>query len=219
MDILNIILSNSNTIIVIANIFLISFVFIQIRDTRKPILITKILSRDKDVTDKAEVLEDGILYIILDNISKNIAKNIKIKYIFKFKEYEITVDEKKLSHLNSKEATKFILKTTKIMEKHPELFEKITKGDITKKILKETLKMDLIIKISFNPIFCSLIKYSLEDNYLIEWGSQINYPHFKDHPRFMCWNKRSKDYYIYKTDNKIQDIKIIPDKPKHENKW
>ena len=220
MDLFNIILYIPNIIIAIANIILILFVSIQIRDTRKPILTTKILSEDKDITDKAEVLENGILYIVLNNISKNIAKNIKIKYIFKFQKLEIIIDEKKLSHLNSKEATRFVLKTKKIMKDYPELFEEITKGDMTKKMPKETLKINLIIKISFNPIFGSLVKYNIEDNYEIVWGSKINYPRFEDHSIFMCWNKRSNDYYIYKTDNITQDIRIKPDiSMLDENNW
>ncbi|MCK4926872.1 MAG: hypothetical protein KAS11_00255 [Candidatus Aenigmarchaeota archaeon] len=218
MDI-NLVLSTSNIIIAVANLILIFFVYIQIRDTRKPELITKIIPRDKDITDKAEVLEEGTLYLSEKGKLKNIAKNIKIKYIFQLKKHEIIVKENKLSHLNSNEGIKFLLKTKKIMDGYPELFEEKIKGDYTKKMPKESLKINLVIKISYNPIFSILGRYNIEDNYEIEWGSIINYPRFEDHPRFMCWNKRSENYYIYKTDTKLQEIRITSHKPKYKNNW
>jgi hypothetical protein len=109
------------------------------------------------------------------------------------------VKEKELNHLNPKEATRIILKYGTIREKYPNLFEEKTEEKVTKLIPKETLKVDLIITIRYNPILGYLSKYILEDNYLIEWGSLKNYPNFRDHPILECWNKRNGEFYIHKT--------------------
>lgn len=199
IDILNLFVNYSNAIMAIANIILIIFIFHQLRDARKPIIITKIISRDKKVTDMPDVLESGNLYLAIINDSKNISKSINIKYKFNFNDRTITVKEKELSHLNPKEATRIILKYGRILEEYPELFEETTEGNTTVKTPKETLKIKLTVTVNYNPILRYLFKYELEDNYFIEWGSLKNYPNFSDHPVFNCWNKRNNEFYIYKT--------------------
>jgi hypothetical protein len=184
-------------LIAFCNIILILFIFIQLRDARKPILITSIISRDKEVTERPDVLESDNLYIAVINNSKNIAKAINIDYEFDFNGKSVKVIEK-LSHLNSGEATKIVLKTKSIRERCTDLFEVVREGNTTKIIPKKTLKIDLIVRISYNPIIVSFFEYKLEDNYLIEWGSLKSYPTYKDHPVFLSWNRRN-GYYIYKT--------------------
>lgn len=192
-------ISHSNTIIVFFNIILIYIIFIQLRDARKPIIITKIIQRDKDVIDRPNVLESGTLYLTIINDSKNIAQSINIEYQFDFNGRSMKVKEKELSHLNPEEATRIIIKYGTIREKYPDLFEEKTEEKVTIIIPKETLKVDLIVTISYNPVLGYLSKYILEDNYLIEWGSLKNYPNFRDHPILNCWNKRNGEFYIYKT--------------------
>lgn len=199
IDILNLFVNYSNAIMAIANIILIIFIFHQLRDARKPIIITKMISRDKKVTDMPDVLEFGNLYLAIINDSKNISKSINIKYNFNFNDRTITIKEKELSHLNPKEATRIILNYGRILEEYPELFEETTEGNITVKTPKETLKIKLTVTVNYNPILRYLFKYELEDNYFIEWGSLKNYPNFSDHPVFNCWNKRNNEFYIYKT--------------------
>jgi hypothetical protein len=91
-----------------------------------------------------------------------------------------------LSHLNPKEATKIVLKYGTILEKYPELFEETAEETATIKTPKQTLKIDLTVTVSYNPILRYLFKYKLEDNYLIDWGSLKSYPNFSDHPIFNC---------------------------------
>lgn len=189
----------SSSIIVVINAVLIYIIYLQLRDSRKPILTTKIIGRDKDVTDRADVLESGTLYLVVTNESKNTARSINIEYQFNFGNHSITVKEKKLSYLNPKEATKILLKSKRIREDCPYLFEEKSEDKVTKYMPKKTLKINLTIKINYNPIFRRLLSYKLEDNYMIEWGSLKNYPRFDDHPIFQCWNKRDGEYYIYKT--------------------
>lgn len=192
-------ISHSNTIIVFFNIILIYIIFLQLRDARKPIITTKIIQRDKEVMDRPNVLESGTLYLAIINDSKNIAQSINIEYQFDFNGRSMKVKEKELNHLNPKEATRIIIKYGTIREKYPNLFEEKTEEKVIKLIPKETLKVDLIITIRYNPILGYLSKYILEDNYLIEWGSLKNYPNFRDHPILNCWNKRNGEFYIYKT--------------------
>ena len=199
MNILNLLVSYSSVIMAVFNVILISFIFLQLRDSRKPLIITKIISKDKEVTDRPDVLEAGTLYLAITNASNNIAKAIDIEYQFNFDGHSILKKEKRLSHLNPKEATRFLLKSGEILEKCPDLFEEITEGNTTKRIPKKTLKIDLIVIIYYNPLLGFLRKYKLEDNYVIEWGSRKNYPNFDDHTVFNCWNKRNGEFYIYKT--------------------
>lgn len=198
MSILNYFENYSNILILIANIILITIIFLQLRDARKPIIATSIISRNKEVTDRSDVLESDIQYLVVTNNSKNIAKSINISYQFDFKGHTIKDKEKKLSHLNPNEATKIILKSNPIMDDHKDLFEKVVEGNTTKIIPKETLRINLIISVSYNPIFANLFKYTIEDNYFIEWGSRKSYPNLEDHPVFKSWNRRNDDFYIYK---------------------
>ena len=186
-------------IMAVFNVILISFIFFQLRDSRKPLIITKIIPRDKEVTDRPDVLEAGTLYLAITNDSNNIAKAIDIEYQFNFNGHSISKKEKMLSHLNPKDATKVLLKRQVVMEKYPDLFEEITKGTTRKRIPKKTLKIDLIVKIHYNPLLGFLRKYKLEDNFVIEWGSRESFPDFENHPIFNCWNKRNGEFYIYKT--------------------
>ena len=175
MYILNLLVSYSNVIIAVVNVILITFIFLQLRDSRKPLIITKIISEDKEVTDRPDVLEAGTLYLAITNDSNNIAKDIDIEYQFNFDGNSVLKKEKILSHLNPKEATRFPLKRGEVSEKYPDLFEEITEGNTTKRIPKKTLKMDLIVTIHYNPLL-GFLKYKLEDNYVIEWGSLENNP-------------------------------------------
>ena len=127
----------SSSIIVVINAVLIYIIYLQLRDSRKPILTTKIIGRDKDVTDRADVLESGTLYLVVTNESKNTARSINIEYQFNFGNHSITVKEKKLSYLNPKEATKILLKSERIREDCPYLFEDKTEGKVTKYIPKK----------------------------------------------------------------------------------
>lgn len=197
--ILNLLVSYSSVIMAVFNVILISFIFLQLRDSRKPLIITKIISKEKEVTDRPDVLEAGTLYLAITNASNNIAKAIDIEYQFNFDGHSILKKEKRLSHLNPKEATRFLLKREEVSKKYPNLFEEITEGNTTKRIPKKTLKIDLIVTIHYNPLLGFLRKYKLEDNYVIEWESLENSPTFDDHPVFNCWNKRNGEYYIYKT--------------------
>lgn len=205
---LNTIEKFSTVIVAVANIILVIFVLIQIRDSRKPVIFTKILSREQEIDDRPEVLFTYTRYLTVLNRSRNLAKSLDISYQFSFNGRTIDVQEGKLSHLNPDEATKIVLKMQKIRESYPDSFKAITEGKITKSIPKETLKIDLKVKVRFNPLFLSLFGQIIEDNYYIEWGSLQSFPEFEKHPIIFCWNKRDGEYYIYKLGERFERREI-----------
>jgi len=195
---LDIIEKFSTIIVAIVNIILVIIVLIQIRDSRKPVIFTKILTRDQDVEVKPDVLVTDTQYLTILNRSNNLAKSLDISYSFTFNGISIDVHEKKLHHLNPEEATKILLKLKNIHEQHPELFEDITEGKISKKIPKETIRIHLRVKILYNPLVLQLFCQKIEDDYEIEWGSLKSFPEFEKHPVIFCENKRDEEYYIHK---------------------
>jgi hypothetical protein len=181
-------------IIAIVNIFLVAFVFLQVKHTYRPILTTKILSRDKSVKDNPSVLEYGDLYSVVSNASPNLASKIKVEYTFLRAGKNILQIRRSLSYLSPNEATREPLAIGELITKYPELFEEHSKGDESKKIPKETLNLILEIQVRYR---FGLLPYKIRDSYKIEWGSLINYPDFKDHPILNCWNTRD-GHYVYK---------------------
>lgn len=194
--IVDVLINYSSAIIAIANIILITFIFYQIRNQKKPVITTKVISREKKVGDRPDVLESGVLYLGVSNISNNQASDLKINYELNWGSGEIKV-RKPLVYLNSGEATKFVLGLSRIIDEHPALFEEKVKGRITKKIPKKSLKILLNVEVSYNPLLHILFPHRIKDAYEIEWGSLESYPNFEDHPVTLCWNRRD-ELYIYK---------------------
>ncbi len=181
-------------IIVIINLALITFIFLQVKHIYRPILSIKILSREKDVKEGPNVLEYGDLYSVISNISANPASNIRIKYEFSRTGKRLLLIRRSLEYLNPNEATREPLDIGKIITTYPELFQEHNRGDEYKKIPKETLKLVLKVHVSFR---LGILPYNIRDSYKIEWGSLVNYPTFEDHPILNCWNLRD-GHYIYK---------------------
>lgn len=181
-------------IIVAVNIFLVVFVFLQVRQSYQPIISTKIVSREKDVNDHPSVLEYGDLYSIVSNDSTNLASNIRIEYIFYMEDKKLLRTRRNLRYLGVHEAMREPLSIGEILSKHQELFEEHSIGNEAKKMPKETLNLVLEIRVKYR---FGMLPYTMHDSYKIEWGSMKNYPDFKDHPILNCWNMRD-GHYIYK---------------------
>ena len=181
-------------VIAIVNIVLVMFVFLQVKHTYRPILMTKVLSRDKDVDDNPSVLEYGDLYSVVSNASPNLASKIKVEYTFLRAGKKLLQISRNISYLSPNEATREPLAVGEIITKYPELFEEHKEGNEYKKIPKETLNLILEIQVRYR---FGLLPYKIRDSYKIEWGSLKNYPDFKDHPILNCWNTRDGQY-VYK---------------------
>ncbi|MCD6492232.1 MAG: hypothetical protein J7K36_00260 [Archaeoglobaceae archaeon] len=190
----------SNLIISIVNVILVTLIYLQIRDSRKPLITMKVLSMNKTINDSPDVLEFGTLYLTVSNVSKNVATNIKINYQFYFRNSNNKLNpiknQKKLNYLNPNESAKILLNFGEIRERYPEYFERITvknnniASSITKIIPKETLKINLIVEVKYNPIFKHFFPFKIEDEYEIEWHSLKTSPRFEEHPIIFCWNMR-----------------------------
>ena len=181
-----------NLAIVAANLFLIYFIYKQVRIYYKPTITTKIIRREEDVDSIPSVLESGVLFLVVSNASNNPASNLKIHYDFLLEDEKITEVSMVLRYLNPGEAAKELLDLGKIIRDHPELFDEIQRKGAIKKIPKKTLKLLLNITVAFN-----FPKHKINDSYEIEWGSLENYPNFENHPVIHCWNRRD-GIYIYK---------------------
>jgi len=196
-------------VMTLANVILILIIFAQFREQRKPIITTKIISNKtmaRDGTEtKPNILEMGdVYYLVVSNISNNVASKMKIDYEFLLDGEKLADVSEKLDYLNPNEATRMILKLGEIIKKNSDLFEEITKGRTTIKIPKKTMKLLLNINISSNPILGKFLPHETEDSYEMVWGSLENYPRFEDHPVTRCWNKRG-DLYIEKLTAKQKD--------------
>jgi|GEM_PF-6223598 len=181
-------------ILIIINLVLITFIFLQVKHIYRPILSIKILSREKGVQEGPDVLEYGELYSVISNISVNPASSIKIKYEFSTTRNGLLKIRKSLSYLNPNEATREPLDIGKIIKTYPELFQEHSNGNECKIIPKETLNIELKVHVSFK---LGILPYRIRDSYKIEWGSLVSYPTFEDHPILNCWNTRD-GHYIYK---------------------
>ena len=181
-------------VIVIINLVLITFIFLQVKHIYRPILSIKILSREKGVKEGPDVLEYGDLYSVISNISVNPASSIRIKYEFSRTGKRLLQIRRSLKYLNPNEATREPLDIGKIITTYPELFQEHNKGNEYKKIPKETLNLALKVYVNFR---LGILPYNIRDSYRIEWGSLVNYPTFEDHPILNCWNVRD-GHYIYK---------------------
>lgn len=182
--------------LVAANLLLVLVICKQVRLAHKPIITTKVISREKDVDATASVLETGVLYLVISNVSNNIASNLRIHWDFLLGNEKITGVSKVLKYLNPGEAVKELLELGKIIREHPELFDEVQRGDEIKKIPKKTLRLSLNVTVTYN-----FPKHKIYDSYEIEWGSLENYPTFKDHPTILSYNRRD-GLYIYKLGEK-----------------
>ena len=181
-------------IIAIVNVILVIFVFLQIRDSRKPFVTTGLVSTEKiqrlffesekekkKFWDDANVMEAGYLAFFLRNNSTNIVNKLDILFRFQINEGKFEYREPRLSHLNPKEATYISLKRELLIEKFPNLFAEFAPFDnmdnndpnrdnrYVIKYPKENLSIRMTVILSFNPILWNFFPIIIEDNYNIQW--------------------------------------------------
>ncbi len=197
-----------NTVLVLANLVLIYFVFRQVRLAYKPLITTAVISGEKarkDVFIRPDVLESGVLYLVVSNISKNTASNMKIRceISLKGKDEKLDEEDKALDYLNPGETTAEPMYFAKnLLDKRADLFEKkVTAERAELMIPKETLWLILNVTVTYG---FRLWKHKVRDSYEVEWGSLKSYPNIKDHPILWSWNKRGRQY-IYKWGEKKKD--------------
>lgn len=204
MSILDPIEQFATIIIAAVNIILVFFVFLQIRDSRKPFVTTGLVSSDKlrkmfeleqqgstaigakenkTFWDDVNVQESGYLIFFIRNDSKNLVKKVDLVFNFQVGTKTFEYTEKRLSHLNPKEITYVSLKMDKLIEKFPDLFTEFdvfnNVGDLPEetysiKFPKEELSIELSVIISHNPVILDFLPIKIEDNYSLRWGTYDN---------------------------------------------
>jgi len=127
--------------------------------------------------------------LVISNVSKNPAKKLKVQYEFLLENRKISKVNKTLSYFNPGEALREPIELGKILKEYPDLFQEITEGNVTKKIPKKTLKLLLLVTVTYN-----FPPYRIDDSYEIQWDSLENLPDFKNHPSILCWNRREGTY-------------------------
>lgn len=182
----------ANIGVLVVNLFLIYFIYRQVRHIYRPVITTKVISREASVEDIPTTLISENPYLVVSNESTNQATRLRINYEFWLQNSRIVNLSKSLGYLNPKEAMREPLPLGEIIRNHPELFEQVEQGKETKKIPKKTLSLYLKINITHG-----FPRHKIADTYKIEWGSLENYPRFEDHPIMNCWNIRD-ELYIYK---------------------
>jgi hypothetical protein len=182
----------ANIGVLVVNLFLIYFIYRQVRHIYRPVITTKVISREASVEDIPTTLISENPYLVVSNESTNQATRLRISYEFWLQNRRIVNLSKSLGYLNPKEAMREPLPLGEIIRNHSELFEQVEQGKETKKIPKKTLALYLKINISHG-----FPRHRIADTYKIEWGSLENYPRFEDHPMINCWNMRD-ELYIYK---------------------
>lgn len=185
-------LAIANIGILVANLILICLIYKQVRYIYKPLITTKLVSREASVDDTPSVLIASYPYLVVSNTSTNRATKVVIHFEFWLRSRKIVQMDKSLHHLNPKEAIKELIPIGEVASRYPELFEEIERGKEMKRIPLETLEIILRIVITHG-----LFREKVIDSYKIEWGSLKSYPQFEGHPIVNCWNMRDGTY-IYK---------------------
>lgn len=138
-------------IVAVINFVLIYFVYLQIRDSRKPFVTTGIISGDKirkvestidsegrycimvkenrTFWNDSRVEETGPLALFIRNDSKNVVRKLNLNFSFNIENQIVEYDERELSHLNPKEATYLFIKHERLIEKFSDLFTEYTAYD------------------------------------------------------------------------------------------
>ena len=186
------VLAVTNIGVLLVNVVLICFVYKQVRHIYRPIITTKVISREATVDETPTVLVSGDPYVVVSNVSTNEAMNLKIGFEFWLESKRIFQLNKSLRRLNPREAAKELVPLGEIIHTHPELFETIEDGKVTKRIPKKTLALLLKVTVTHG-----LPRQRIIDSYKIEWGSLESYPRLEDHPVTNCWNVRD-GFYVYK---------------------
>jgi hypothetical protein len=184
----------ANMAIAVANLIVILFYYLQLRESKKAIIVTKFIGAEKGNGSKQEIIENLPQYLYVENISKNKVKGLEVIGTFCFDKRKY-VFSRRIDYLNPHERAKILIRMGDLIDKYPNLFEeyKDKREDslVYLKIPKETL----------NITFKILFKWSLfnkqRDEYKIEWLSKKNCPDLKYHPNIHSWNRRN-DIYMEK---------------------
>lgn len=183
--------------IIIASISII-FTFFNYRLIRRGVIKTDFIGYEKNLLDKEkkqEILEINPFYLYLNNLSKFVLKNIKVKVYFVVKNKIIHSEIYNLDYLNPKEKVSFNISHKNFREKLSEEFEEIEIGDRIFVTPKKNFKFQIKFQIKWDWFF------KQKDLYEIEWRSynDCKFETLKNYLEYniISYNKRD-GHYIYK---------------------
>lgn len=175
--------------------------FLQYRDSSKPLLRIEIKDREKD-KEVQKVLEYGQLYSYITNLSKYTATKITASFNLKSEKREWSYCEE-VSYLHGREQWKKPLRFRLLFEKGYESedkfsqdltddFERIHREDGSSIVVpKEDLKLVVTVKLTFNRTL--FFSRTAQDEFYLVWHSMQSMPDFDSH-RIQSWNKRKGEY-------------------------
>ena len=152
----------------------------------------KVIGEPPEENRDQKVLEVLPKYLVSENLSKKRLPPTTLETEFLINENDSLKKTEKLGFLNPNEHTKILFGIRWLIDERPDLFERTTEGDTTKVTPKEPMKVVIKLKVKLHGHL-----EIQKDEYYMEFGSLKNYPHWKDHPVILVWNKRGENY-IYK---------------------
>jgi hypothetical protein len=164
--------TNLTPALIAVNLILIIFYYAQWRNTTRPILSVSLIGYDRFVEFNPEKIPEPFIleechngaYILLSNISTNLASTIDLEFSITFREIHIS-EKRFVSYLNPNETAKILVPFNKIIEQYRDQFITVERGSTSYTLPKDTLKIDMVINVTFG----SIPRYSMHDTYHIEW--------------------------------------------------
>lgn len=182
-----------NILMVLANIIVVCFYFMQWRESKRPILYIKLLS-EKNALNSEYKLESkpnevvdcshgGGAYLVISNESEHIAENIRVDFILKSQNEKI-FQTQKLSYLNPKESASSWVNFNFGAE---DMLELVKVSDKKYTLPKQTLHFILYVNVTFGhwPL-----KYSINDSYYVQWRGLDVLPKSSPYVDIRAYNHR-----------------------------
>jgi len=185
------------------------FLFLQFRYQNKPTLNIKLISGDKKIIEKPNLLETDrlflknikenkfassmSLYLIIENKSNFVADNV----ILQCKDSLNTkYDKIYIKYINPGETVRLIAPFYQL-NKQKELFTEYeeTRRNFSK-IPKKELIFNFYLILKHNPLFW-LFAFKIRDEYKIEWRSLNELKDIKQHPNIVSTHLRSDKSVYY----------------------
>lgn len=164
--------TNLTPALIAVNLILIIFSYIQWRNTSRPVLSISLIGYDRFVEfDREKLPESFVLeechngaYILLSNISTNLASTIDLEFSITFREAHIS-EKRFLSYLNPHETANLLVPFNKIVERYQDQFITVERGSTSFTLPTDSLKIEMVVKVTYG----SIPRYSMYDTYYIDW--------------------------------------------------
>lgn len=192
----------ANIVIASANILIIYFYYMQLRETRTGVISSKFMDYEKKSEEIQAIVENSPFYFYITNESNKIIKKLKVnaKVVLENKEKQIlgkkSFKNLKIDYINPCERIKsHLFRLGEFSKYFPDLFEEhsVNNG----KRLFTAPKKKLILKLSLVFKWGGFPNYKQRDYYEIEWESPYELKSKENHPVIKSYNRRN-GFYVEK---------------------